>query len=291
MAGEALVPRTYKQIEFYEDNVVAVQMESGDIYVPIRHLCELLGVSYQGQIDRIRRDPVLEKYESLVVIDDERRGGPQATNCLALKFVPGWLFGISARRVKESVRDKLVLYQEQVYDVIWQAFRDEVEPLAAPPDDAATRLDDLAAIEQMGLAIYRLARQQRAMEARLDNVEDAVWEIDERTRAELDHLKQQLSALELRLAPPARRATISEQQAAQLSQAVKTVAMTLGKQSGRNEFGAIYGELYRRFGITSYRNLPASAFQEAMSWLDEWFRTLTSRKLSAEREEGEPGDG
>jgi hypothetical protein len=273
MSGEALVPHVQKQIQFYGDRIIAVQLEDGEVYVPVRQMCELLGIGYQGQIDRIRRDPVLQRYEQQVTIEADggtRGGGAQATNCLALKYVPGWLFGINASRVKDEVREKLVLYQEQVYDVIWQAFREEVNaPLAR-----TGALDDLAVVEQMGLAIYRLARQQRAMEARLDNVEDTVWELDERTRADLDRLQEQLNALELRLAPATRATTISEGQAAELSQAVKTVAIALGKKSGRNEFGAIYGELYRRFGITSYRNLAASSYQEAMDWLTEWYRSL-----------------
>jgi hypothetical protein len=273
MSGDALMPHVQKQILFYGDRIVAVQLEDGEVYVPVRQMCDLLGIGYQGQIDRIRRDPVLQKYEQQVTVEADggsRGGGAQATNCLALKYVPGWLFGINASRVRDDVREKLVLYQEQVYDVIWQAFREEVNA----PVVRSGALDDLAVVEQMGLAIYRLARQQRAMEARLDNVEDTVWELDERTRTDLDRLQEQLNALELRLAPAARAATISEGQAAELSQAVKTVAIALGKKSGRNEFGAIYGELYRRFGITSYRHLPASAYQEAIDWLTGWYRSL-----------------
>ncbi len=270
------LPMTQKSVTFYGDEIVAVQTEDGEVFVPIRQMCDLLGIGYQGQIDRIRRDPVLQKYEREVELeraDAAGRGGAQATNCLALKYVPGWLFGISASRVRDDVREKLILYQEQVYDVIWQAFRAEVEPTVPYPSPTATSLNDLEAIAQMGLAIYRMARQQRAMEARLDNLEDAVWEVDERSQREVEQLKQQLSALELRLAPP-RPSKITEQQAADLSQAVKIIAMALGKRSGRNEFGAIYGELYRRFGITSYRNLPSNAYQAAMEWLAEWFRSM-----------------
>lgn len=271
--SDSPIPEQQKQITFYDDSISAVQLATGDIYVPIRQMCDLLGVSYQGQIDRIRRDPVLSKYELMVPVEG-MQGGSQTTNCIALKYIPGWLFGINASRVKPKVQAKLVLYQEQVYDVIWEAFRAEIEPPTITPPNHPEPLDDLSAIEQMGLAIYRLARQQRAMEARISGMEDALWEVDERTRSELDLLKNQLTTLELRLSPPKRPKAISEKEAAELSQAVKTVAMALGKKTKRNEFGAVYGELYRRFGITSYRNLPVTAFQEAMSWLDEWFKSI-----------------
>jgi hypothetical protein len=62
----------------------------------------------------------------------------------------------------------------------------------------------------------------------------------------------------------------------QLSQAVKTVAMKLSKASGRNEYGGVYGELYRKFGITSYKQLPAAKFDEAAKWLNEWRGALSN---------------
>ncbi|MCA9865044.1 MAG: ORF6C domain-containing protein [Anaerolineae bacterium] len=58
-------------------------------------------------------------------------------------------------------------------------------------------------------------------------------------------------------------------------QAVKAVAIELGKKSGRNEFGALYGERYRKFGITSYKMLPARRFEEAMTFLTDWHKSVT----------------
>ena len=72
---------------------------------------------------------------------------------------------------------------------------------------------------------------------------------------------------------------ITEDQASQISQAVKAVALAIGKKSGRNEFGAIYGELYRKFGITSYKELPARRFQEAMRLLTEWYEKVKDSTL------------
>ncbi|HSH13626.1 MAG TPA: ORF6C domain-containing protein, partial [Desulfurivibrionaceae bacterium] len=102
-------------------------------------------------------------------------------------------------------------------------------------------------------AVYALARAQVRMEARLE-----------------DH-EQRLEYLEGRIAAP--DATVTEDQASQISQAVKAVAMKLSEQSGRNEYGGVYGELYRKFGITSYKLLPATKFEAAMAWLTEWYRS------------------
>ncbi len=68
---------------------------------------------------------------------------------------------------------------------------------------------------------------------------------------------------------------VTDEQAMQISQAVKAIAMVMEKQSGRNEFQGVYGELYRRFGITSYKLLPAEKFADAMQFLTERFVNLT----------------
>lgn len=64
--------------------------------------------------------------------------------------------------------------------------------------------------------------------------------------------------------------------ATQLSQAVKNVAMSLSKKTKRNEYGGVFGELYRRYNVTSYKAVPVSKFDEAMAWLREWLHKLES---------------
>ncbi len=54
------------------------------------------------------------------------------------------------------------------------------------------------------------------------------------------------------------------------------VAMHLSKQIGRNVYGGVYGEFYRKFGITRYKLLPANRFQEAMAFLNDWHEILTN---------------
>lgn len=69
---------------------------------------------------------------------------------------------------------------------------------------------------------------------------------------------------------------VTQDQASQVSQAVKAVAIVLGNQIKRNESGAIYGEFYRRYGITSYKLLPANKFEQVMNWLAGWYKELTN---------------
>ena len=55
----SLVPVEQKSVSFYNDEIVAIRVANGAIYVPIRPICDNLGVTLAGQRERINRDPVL----------------------------------------------------------------------------------------------------------------------------------------------------------------------------------------------------------------------------------------
>ena len=45
--------------------------------------------------------------------------------------------------------------------------------------------------------------------------------------------------------------------------------MEMSKRSQRNEYGSVYGELYRRYRAPSYQDMPAGMYQDAAAWLGE----------------------
>ncbi|MCL4266099.1 MAG: hypothetical protein KJ069_23015 [Anaerolineae bacterium] len=48
MTEKALVPIEQKEVVFYKDTIVAVRLDDGEIYVPIRPICDNLGVTLAG---------------------------------------------------------------------------------------------------------------------------------------------------------------------------------------------------------------------------------------------------
>jgi hypothetical protein len=108
----------------------------------------------------------------------------------------------------------------------------------------------------------RLARNQIMLESRLDDHGHV-----------LEDYGRRLETIEADLHQEERY--ISESQATQISQAIKSIAIAMGKKTGRNEFGATWGEFYRKFGISKYRYLPVSKFEDALTWLSEFYQDLT----------------
>jgi hypothetical protein len=261
---KALIPIRQETVFFYEDEITAVVVDEHshrEVYVPLRPICELIGVDWSAQSRRVRRDPVLDEVSQSVAVTttdiptDSRRPRTSEMICLPLDFLNGWMFGINANRVNEDVRDRLIQYQRECYRVLANHFR------RRSPERASSAL---AQVEQMGLAIARMAREQIEFDERLEDTEKTVGEHEQR-----------IVALEQQIAPGE---PVTEAQASQISQAVKTVAVALGERTGRNEFGACYGELYRKFSVTSYKLIPASRFQEVMDWLTEWHQSIVDEQ-------------
>ncbi len=249
MVDKSLIPIEQREIDFYGDDILAVIIEGGAVYVPVRPICDFLGVDWSAQRQRIMRDPVLSEEIEIVVVTTTKRGNPNVL-ALPLDMVHGWLFGINANRVKPEVKELLLRYQRECYRILANHFRQE--PLVT--DDAIARLSQVRAV---GLAVAQLAEEQ--------------IEFEQKTEGRFSKMELRLSTVEDRVAPSQ---AVTEEQASQVSQAVKAVAMKLGEQSGRNEYGGVYGELYRKFSITSYKLLSASRFQEAMDFLTQWHGSL-----------------
>lgn len=91
-------------------------------HVAVKPISDALGLDWSGQLQRIKRDPVLST--SVVVTPTQMPGDDQRREVVTLPLdkMNGWLFGVSARRVKPEVRDILIRYQEEAYDVLFRHF-------------------------------------------------------------------------------------------------------------------------------------------------------------------------
>lgn len=266
-----LAPIEQREIEFYNDRIVAVLVdvpgrEQPDIFVPVRPLCEFLGVAWSPQLRRLRRDPVLTECVKGVTVT-VTPGGAQEMACLPIDLVPGWLFGISAARVKPELREKIIRYQRECFRVLWRAF--QAEPLAAAsPSRSITSVTE---VREFGLAMARLAEEHLALDSRLSATEDRLDHASHVVGGllrDVSQTKKDVAEITRRVAPGA---PITEEQAGDLQQRVKALAMLLTEANpGKNHFQAIWGELNRRCGVSGYRNIPTSRYAEVVKLLEDW---------------------
>ena len=258
MTDKSLTVLEQREVTFYEDELTAVRGKDGQVYVPLRQLCTALGLDQRSQRRRILNHNVLsDGFTGGVIMTPPGPGGGggrQQALLLRVDLVPLWLSTIDISRVKDEIRPKLERFQREAAKALWEAFQQG--RLTADLDFDALLAQDSpeAQAYKMAQAVLQLARNQLLMRAQLS-----------------DH-EQRLESIEAQLGDTGRNVT--PDQASQISQAVKAVALALGKKTNRNEFGAVYGELYRKFGITGYKMLPARRFDEAMKFLTDWHENL-----------------
>lgn len=100
--------------------ILGVQLD-GAVFVVLKPLVEAMGLAWNAQLERIKRDEVL--YEGMRVMRiPSVRGGDQDTVTLRLDRLHGWLFTIDSSRVKEEIRARVQDYQRECYDVLYEHF-------------------------------------------------------------------------------------------------------------------------------------------------------------------------
>ena len=253
-----------KEIEFYGDNVIAVRVEDGAVYVPVRPLCELIGVDWNGQRTKLNKDPVLSgkiaSVEITLQVRDNRQTIKSNMIALPLDYLNGWLFGINANRVKDEIRDSLIQYQTDCYRVLFEAFGRN-EPTARPDDELMQSADPSAVAYRNALSIAKIAREHYYLTKQVQTQEKQIGRLDQR-----------LSLVEANLGNDDRHVT--KEQASNLSQGVRAIGTVLSKRSGKNEYAAVYGELYRTWSVASYKEVPAVNYETVIAWLRNWYLEL-----------------
>lgn len=125
-------------VNFRGDDLYGFEEDDGT-FVALKPIVESMGMAWNGQFERVNRDPILS--EGIRVMRTPfTRGGSQDVTCLKLELVNGWLFTIDASRIKdEAVRERVLIYQRECYSVLHKHFygrghADRAETLIGTPN-------------------------------------------------------------------------------------------------------------------------------------------------------------
>jgi hypothetical protein len=284
-----IVPIEQRTIDFYGDDLVAVRDHEDMVWVPVRRICEALGVSERGQMERIQRDPVLsEEMRSARVTLADGRTFEMA--CLPLKYIRAWLFGINANRVKEEIRDKLIQYQREVIEIIDRHFARSITVDRMSDTMMQAMRDNAIQQAQIWEALLEEQHRLRAAEAYLDDIDNRVsdhdrllWEHEQRLENLRSLQQQQAEALSrltdsIRLLP-APGAPINPAQKASIKALVDDIVASAQEKGvrigrGRNDYPAVWDAFKRRFDLAKYDDLTVTQYEEALAWLKAWLDRL-----------------
>ena len=101
---------------------LSVIPKNNRLFVAMRPICENIGLQWQSQFNRIKRDEVLKSVVS-VMNTTASDGKSYKSVCLPLEYLNGWLFGVDEKRVKPEIKQRLIQYKRECYQVLadyWQ---------------------------------------------------------------------------------------------------------------------------------------------------------------------------
>ncbi|WP_053091296.1 phage antirepressor N-terminal domain-containing protein [Morganella morganii] len=103
-------------VPFHGDNLYVVNY-NGQPYVPMKPIVEGMGLTWQSQFEKVKQRFKSTITEIVIVAAD---GKERNMLCLALRKLAGWLHTISPNKVKPEIRDKVIRYQEECDDVLYE---------------------------------------------------------------------------------------------------------------------------------------------------------------------------
>ena len=89
--------------------------------VPIKPICEALGIDRKRQQDKIKEHPILCSVGGLTPLTGAD-GKQYEMFCLPMRYVYGWLFTINPNNVSEEARPNLIKYQIECYNALYDHF-------------------------------------------------------------------------------------------------------------------------------------------------------------------------
>lgn len=111
-------------------NNVAIQLisENGTKLVPVKPICEALGVDFDSQRKKLNDDEFLSSVTVLSTATGSD-GKQYEMVCIPYKYVFGWLFTINPKNVKEEARESVAMYRAKCYDVLFNYFAEQSDYL------------------------------------------------------------------------------------------------------------------------------------------------------------------
>jgi len=105
-ALDVLIPQEVKQIDFYGDELL-IALVDGIPYVAVRPIVSFLKIDWSSQYRRIQDDEILDEEQRMVRMADKNKKQRDMLS-LPLELLPGWIFGITTKRLKNPAPETVV---------------------------------------------------------------------------------------------------------------------------------------------------------------------------------------
>lgn len=149
-------------------DIVTVNQD-GETYVPIKPICQALGIDFSAQYNKLQSDETLSSTIAIIAMvgaDNKER----EMVCLAVKFIYGWLFTINPGKVAPEAREAVTRYRRECYDVLYDHFAGS---LRRRVEENEAEIKALQAVNEAIKGVKAAKAVQKEAEEHLDAIRKA----------------------------------------------------------------------------------------------------------------------
>lgn len=111
-------------VTFNGDNLFIVN-HGGEPFVPMRPVVEGMGLDWKSQHVKLVADN--DRFSVVEITTVAGDGKNREMVCIPLRRLFGWLMTVSPNKVKPTLREKIIHYQRECDDVLWQYWSKQME--------------------------------------------------------------------------------------------------------------------------------------------------------------------
>lgn len=100
----------------FHGNTLYLVEHDGEAYTPMKPIVEGMGLTWQAQHRKLAERFKSTITEMMMVAED---GKQRLMTCIPLRKLTGWLYTISPNKVRPELRARIIAYQEECDDVLW----------------------------------------------------------------------------------------------------------------------------------------------------------------------------
>lgn len=149
--------------------IAAIIDEDLNFFVPIKPICEAIGVDPEAQRQRIMRHYILGSV-AFTLKATGADGKTYEMVCLPLEYVYGWLFTIDANLVAETNRENVKRYQLECYQALYTHFAGS---LRRRVEENEAEIKALQAVNEAIKGVKAAKAVQKEAEEHLDAIRKA----------------------------------------------------------------------------------------------------------------------
>lgn len=126
-------------VRFNNSPITTVKQDETE-YVAMKPIAEGMGLSWPQQLVKLNKQR--EKL-GCCVIAIPSNGGQQETVCIPLRKLNGWLFTINPNKVRADIRERVIQYQEECFEVLYVHWHAPAPPARVVPPLTAAQLGQI----------------------------------------------------------------------------------------------------------------------------------------------------